>query len=280
MIRIQNRSNCVKPEPINLKLSHPISKIGKQKPFNLVLLVVEAHGVPLGVVPFGSFVLVTEFSSVELTDAIHYIGTCMWLHYVNDYLDVELVGGIDEILKITWRTWSRGWCKEAGDMVSEGGVIGVLLDGHQLNYVIPGIPYLRKYFVSKLPVASNLTFFLGHTYVCFVNSDWSLGRKSRLRVLKNVGLRGAPENTIEHVGLRVLDVFNCPDWVSVFLLPVWTLHLQFIPRIMQIFSLFRTQRKHKATKLIFLRIKFITIPAIEVSKDADRFGHGCPFEKF
>ena len=61
------------------------------------------------------------------------------VHDVEEHNNVHRVGRVDELFQIFGRAVSRGGGEEVVDLVAEGGVVGVLHDGHQLDHVIAAV---------------------------------------------------------------------------------------------------------------------------------------------
>jgi hypothetical protein len=68
----------------------------------------------------------------------------MGMDQVHDHGNAPFVGRIDQVHEIFRRTEPGRRGEKAGDMVAEGAVIGMLLDGHELNGVVAGIDDARQ----------------------------------------------------------------------------------------------------------------------------------------
>ena len=70
---IQDGGNRVKPESVNLVLVEEPCKIRKEEPLDLVLAVVEDHGVPGFVIASGATVRVAAIGTVESIEAVEHV---------------------------------------------------------------------------------------------------------------------------------------------------------------------------------------------------------------
>jgi len=57
-------------------------------------------------------------------------------------------------------------------MVTEGPVVGMLGNGHELKGVVAGGRNAWNDMVGELPVGADLFDFLGHAHVGFVDQGW------------------------------------------------------------------------------------------------------------
>ena len=88
-------------------------------------------------------------------------------------------------------------------MVTETAVVGVLLNGHNLDAVIAVAGNVRQYFFLKFEVAAHLLFLLGHADVAFINQQRSgVGLEGAL--LEFIGFLRSPYLCAEDFGLLVL----------------------------------------------------------------------------
>ena len=72
-------------------------------------------------------------------------------------------------------------------MVSEGAIVCMLLDGHQLNYVVATLLHMRQYVVCKFSVLGNATALRTHTHMSLINFD-SLSFALRSLILEHVSV--------------------------------------------------------------------------------------------
>lgn len=54
-------------------------------------------------------------------------------------------------------------------MVAKRPIVGVLLDGHQLDAVVATFLYVRQHLISKFAVLSHSTVLCAHPNMCFVD---------------------------------------------------------------------------------------------------------------
>jgi len=61
----------------------------------------------------------------------------MRMYQINNYLQAHTVSSIDQILELIRRTRPRGDSEETSDVVPKTSVVRMLLDCHQLDYIVP-----------------------------------------------------------------------------------------------------------------------------------------------
>ena len=136
---------------------------------HLVLAVVEHPGLP-GVVPApaaGQEVLVV--GAVQVVQALALVGTGVAVHHVQQHGDAQAVGLVDQVLQVLRRAVAVGGGEEVGHLVAEGGVVGVLLYGHQLDGVVAGVLDPVQGLVGEFPVGAHPGLLLGHADVGLVD---------------------------------------------------------------------------------------------------------------
>lgn len=65
-------------------------------------------------------------------------------------MQAQAVGGIDELLELFGRAEAGRDGEEVGDLVAEGGVVGVLHHGHQLNGRVARLLDVGQQVLSEL----------------------------------------------------------------------------------------------------------------------------------
>ena len=151
VVTVEHAGDPVKAKPVQAILVQPETAVGEQKPQDTDLAVVEAARTP-GRVPAGRpGVKILAVRAVETAEPLHVIGRGMGVNQIHDHRKAQLMGRIDQVLERFGGAEARGNRKEAGDLVAERGVIGVLLDGHQLQGVVAGGSHPRQDRVRKLP---------------------------------------------------------------------------------------------------------------------------------
>ena len=80
----------------------------------------------------------------------------MAVYKIHDDLETSCVSSIDERLQFVGRTEAAARCEEARDMVAKGAIVRMLLDGHDLNGIIPEVNDTGKDLLLELTVATYL----------------------------------------------------------------------------------------------------------------------------
>lgn len=124
--------------------------------------------------------------------------------------------GINELLEVVRGAVSAACCKEAVDLVSEAGIIGVFHDGHQLNDIVSELLDPGEHILRKLLVGRHSQFRGGDSNMRLVYSHAL--RLLWPRVLENIsfGLGRVPEPGFVHrrYGEVLGNVFD-PCWNSI-----------------------------------------------------------------
>ena len=138
---------------------------------HFILAIIEAEGVPSRVFTAVTVMEILVTRTVEITETFQFILNSMAMHEVHDDVDTATMGIIDEGLQFIGRTETRGSGKEIGYMVSERAVIGVLLDGHDLDAVIAQFVNTRQHISTELFVGIHFLLLGGHTDMAFVDIE-------------------------------------------------------------------------------------------------------------
>ena len=65
----------------------------------------------------------------------------------------------------------QAYSKEIGDMVSEGAVVGVLLQGHDLDGIVAQLADARQHGHTEVQVAVHARLLTGHADVALVDAQ-------------------------------------------------------------------------------------------------------------
>ncbi len=70
-------------------------------------------------------------------------------------------------------TWPRVWAysKEVGDMVSKGAIVGMLLQGHDLDGVVAQLADAWQHGHAEVQVAVHARLLTGHADVALVDAQ-------------------------------------------------------------------------------------------------------------
>lgn len=107
--------------------------------------------------------------SIELIQSVLNVLAGVGMNDVEHHEQSVLVRGVNHVLEVVGRTESRRSRKEAGDLVTKGGVVGVLHYGHNLDGVVALANNSRNHVVSEVSVAADLIFLGCDTNVALVD---------------------------------------------------------------------------------------------------------------
>lgn len=106
---------------------------------------------------------------VEHVQTIKHILGRMTMYHVEENNDAHAMGSVDQLLKVFRRAISAAGGEEVVDLVAEAGVVGMLHDSHQLDGIVPQIPYPREHGSSKLLVSRYAKLGGGDANMSFVD---------------------------------------------------------------------------------------------------------------
>ena len=146
---------------------------------HVVLAVIEAEAVPSRMfVAFAGIEILVGVAS-QIAESLHLVLHSVAVYDIHDDGDAVLVCLIDKGLQFLGRSEAAGSCKEAADMIAEGSVIRMFLDGHNLNAVISVCLDTGQHVLTKLVVRAHLLSVLRHTDVAFIYKQRRLCRLKR-----------------------------------------------------------------------------------------------------
>ena len=132
---IEHGGDAVKAEAVEVELGEPVLAVGKEEVEHFVLAVVEAEAVPSAV--FAAAARIEELVGVTsiVAEAFDFVLYGVAVDKVHNDSDACLMGCIYELLELVGGAEAAGGGEEGADMVTEAAVVGVLLDGHNLDAV-------------------------------------------------------------------------------------------------------------------------------------------------
>ena len=145
---------------------------------------------------------VEVFPAVETAETFDFVGDGMGVDYVHYDRDSAGVGLIDQGLELLGSAEAGAEREETAHLVSEGAVVGMLLEGHYLKYVVAQLMYPGQHLGTEVIEARDLLLFGAHADVAFV--DEGIGALARFLMLPDIGLN-VPDLGAENLGIRVLD---------------------------------------------------------------------------
>ncbi len=135
---------------------------------------------------------------------------------------------IDKIFEIIKCSKSLRNPKISSNMVAKASIIGVFLNCHQLNTIIPSFLNSFKIILCKISKRAHPTEFLSHTNMWLINPqtlfacfNWPFMSPFKLSFR-------VPKYTIIKKSSFVLNKILCISWVTILAFSVRTLDIYFI----------------------------------------------------
>ena len=271
---VDHRRHTVKTETVEVILIKPELTVREQEMEHFVLAVVEAEAIPSRMLPTIAVMEILIAGTIEVTESLEFILHCMAVHEIHDHMHAATVRVIDESLQFIRRTETAGSCKEVRYMVAEGAVIGVLLDGHDLDAVIAELVDTRQHIAAELLVGIHFLLFRRHTDMAFVDIERALLFKAFAFVFP-LELGFVPN--LRREDLRLLVLYNTTyigrNTLSVAAVP-------FYEQLVHLAVGHRFLRQLGFPNAVAYRLKTIGLilgPVIEIAFDIDRGGIRSPF---
>ena len=213
VVPIEHRGDAVEAETVDVVFLHPVLHVRQEEVLGLVLAVVEAAGAPGGMAALRTGIEVQVVRAVEVGQALGLVVHAVAVDDVHHHGDALAVGVVHQALELLGRAEAGAQGEEIGHLVAEGTVVGMLLQGHDLEGVVAEFLHLRKDGGAEVLERGDLLLLGRHADVAFIDHrmrplagpgmlpDVFLGRIPHLRgeSLRHLVLDGAG-----HVGREAL----------------------------------------------------------------------------
>ncbi|KAI3492991.1 hypothetical protein L1887_42366 [Cichorium endivia] len=213
VVRVEHGGDAVEAETIESVLLHPEEAVAEQEAQHLVVAIVEQARVPELVPALGALVEVEVVGAVKHVEAVEHILARVRVDNVEEYGDTHGMRNVDELLEVLGVAVPAAGGKEVGDLVAKRGVVGVLLDGHELDGVVAELLDTRQDVLCEFFELADARLGSGDADVCLVDLDViGLGR---LGVLDGVALLlgRVPEARVVHGrNVQILRDAEDPCW--------------------------------------------------------------------
>ncbi len=174
VVVVQHRCDTVEAEAVEMEFLEPVFAVGEQEMQHFILSVVETQRVPCGVVaPRGVVVEILVGSAVEASETFVLVFYGVAVDNVHNHGNAPAVGVVDQRLEFGGGAEAAGRREETAHMISEAAVVGMFLDGHDLDGVVAVGGDARQHVGAELLVAAYLLFLLCHAYVAFIDQQRS-----------------------------------------------------------------------------------------------------------
>lgn len=227
----------------------------------------------------GSPMRVAVVCSIEVFDSIRNVVGGMRVDDIHNDPQPQGVGFVYQVLEVVRRPRSGRHGEKACHVVPKGGVVGVLLDRHQLDHIVSCVFDSLQVVVREFSVGAHSPKLLSHSHMGLVNPNtlcWN-GHWPFVRPLEL--LWRVPKNTIEQESVWILNLVSGPGRVSVFPLSIGSFDLNLVLRVVR--NLWRSvvicfDCKIEASKAIFFANVLVSIPVVEVTEEFHAFRVGRP----
>ena len=248
---------------------------------HFVLTVVEAETIPCRVLAATTVMEILIAGTIKFTETLQFVLHRMAMHEVHDDMHSTTVGIIDEGFEFIGRSETAAGSKEIRYMVSEGSVIRVLLNGHNLHAVIAQLIDTRQHITTELLVRIHFLFLGTHADMALVDEQSFVAALSPPLWGGRVGFSILPLilGFIPNLGreyLRLLVLHHAAhirrDTLSVTAVP---LDEQFVHLAMS-HRFLRQLRFPYAISDRLQTISLVLLPVVHVALDINRRSVRCP----
>lgn len=220
---VKHTRHTVKAESIKLILLHIETQVAQKETQNFIAAIVKQPRVPKLMASLLALVEIEVICAVKLVETVLDILAGVRVDNVQEHLDAHSVGSVNELHQVLWRTITTRHGEKVGDLVSKGRIVGVLLDGHELDGIVSELLDAREDIGGKLLKLTHAGLGRADADMGFVQADrlglwWS-------RILELVLLWWVPEDGIvDGANGEVLDDSLDPGRETVDALTAWLQH--------------------------------------------------------
>ena len=168
---VYHRGDTVESEAVEAIFLQPILAVGEQEVDDLVLTVVEAETVPLVVEAARPGEEVLRRVAGQIAQPLVLVFDSVAVDQVHDDGKAHAVGVVDEMLQLVGGAETAGRGEEVGHVVAETAIVGMLLDGHDLDGIVSGPHHTRQHSGAEFFVRAHALCVLGHANVAFVDEQ-------------------------------------------------------------------------------------------------------------
>jgi len=192
VVQVEHARHAVEAKAVEAVLVEPEPAVGQQKVQDRGFAVVETARIPRFVPAPGPAVEVLVARAVEPAEPLHLVGGGVRVDEVHDHAETFGMGGVNELLEILRCAESRRGGEIAAYLIPEGAVVGMFLDGHELEDVVARAHDPREDRFRELPPGAHAFLLLRHAGVGLVDER---------------GLRSAAETLLR----PAIGSFRLPD---------------------------------------------------------------------
>ena len=169
MVVVKHRGYTIEAEAVKLILLEPELAIAQQEVEHCILAVVEAQRVPSRMLAAAVTIEVEVVAAVKSAQTLNLILHRMRVHDIHNHGNSTRVRVVDKVLELLGGTKAARSCIETRHMVTEGTIIGMFLDCHNLDCVITVGSDARQHVLTEFIVGAHTLTVLRHTYVALID---------------------------------------------------------------------------------------------------------------
>ena len=274
-VEIQHGRHAVKAEPVKAELLQPPADIGQQELNHLVPPIVKAAGIPVRMMAALPGQEIHASGTVKIIQTFRLILHGMGMHHIQQHGDVQAVRLVNQVLQILRRAETGGRSEKGGNVIAEGAIIGMLLDGHQLDGIVAQFGNAGENFIRKLPVRMHALLFPAHAHMRLVNERHLYPGRVKAVVPPFIGVLRHPYLPGKIISGGVLHGPGDPRGNTVLPRAVRAdhVHLHLLPVGQRV----RRQRYLPHAALIPHQRVALPVPAVEIPRQEQSAGGGRPF---
>ena len=171
---------------------------------DIIATIIEAEAVPLAMLTTIAAVEVLTGVTGKEAKAFVFVLHSMAVHEVHDDADALPVSFVDEFLQLLGSAEAAGGSKEVADVIAKRAVVGMLLNGHDLDAVISCFDYAGQHPLTELVEGAHALLVLRHADVTLVDEQRVAAWTERLLPPLISGYMRIPHLSAEDSRSRIL----------------------------------------------------------------------------
>ena len=193
-----------------MELVHPVLAVAQQEVQNLVLSIVKTKAVPCRMLAAASLIEVLARIAGKVAKTLHFILHRMAVNNIHNDRYAHTMSLIYQSLQFLRRAESAAGSEETAHMIAETAIIGMLLNGHNLDAIITCLVHTRQHVYAELLVRAYLLCILSHADMALVNEQRTCIR-FELVILPFILVLGLPHLGREYLCLLILNNTTHPS---------------------------------------------------------------------
>lgn len=174
MVFIEHGSYSIKSVSVCVIFLNPKPYIWQQESKYFILLIIEYPTIPKRMITFLSTMEVLIISSIPQIYAFQHILGSVWVHKINDNLNIKLMCRIHQLFKFLRSPKPGGNAEEVSAMIAKRSIIRVLYDSHDLDNIISQWVDPGKYIFSEVTKAMHFLLRPWHPNMALIDLQISI----------------------------------------------------------------------------------------------------------